>query len=73
MYMLTVGGFGLWLTYGVAKVEWPLIVTNAICLALSTFILFMTLLPSARRREVAAALDPTESHNIGPTRPDDDG
>ena len=66
MYLLTVGGFGLWLSYGWLRRDWPLVVTNAICLSLSAFILVMTLLPSRRRREVAATLDPTETRRAKP-------
>ena len=57
MYVLTVTGFGLWTLYGALRLEWPLIVPNAICLAMSAFILVMTLLPSRRRKVVAAELD----------------
>ena len=38
---------------------WPLIVSNAICLALSAFILVMKLLPRPKKQQVAEALDPT--------------
>lgn len=58
MYSVTVVGFALWLVYGVARVEWPLIVTNGVCLALSAFILVMKLLPNRKTREVAKAIDP---------------
>lgn len=68
MYLLTVGGFGIWLAYGWLKLDWPLVVTNAICLGLSAFILLMKLLPSRRRREVAAKLDPTETRHTKPPR-----
>lgn len=61
MYVLTVSAFALWLAYGALKSEWPLIATNAICLALSAFILTMTLLPGRRRRRLAAKLDPSAS------------
>lgn len=56
MYGITVVGFALWLTYGVLLGQWPLIATNAICLALSSFILAMKLLPLRRREAVADAL-----------------
>ena len=59
MYVITVVGFSLWLTYGLLLGEWPLIVTNGICLALSAFILAMKLLPRAQKEAVASALDPT--------------
>lgn len=50
MYALTVAGFSLWLTYGVIQRQWPLMVTNGCCLALSLLILVMLLVPAARRR-----------------------
>ena len=59
MYIVTVIGFALWLTYGWLLGKWPLIVSNGICLALSAFILWMKVLPHHRREAVAAALDPT--------------
>ena len=58
MYMVTVVGFALWLAYGIMKGEWPLIVTNGICLVLSGFILIMKLLPKPKKDAVADALDP---------------
>lgn len=57
MYLLTVSAFGLWLVYGVMLQQWPLVVSNAVCFALSGFILVMTLLPKARRDKVAATLN----------------
>ncbi|GIL38118.1 SemiSWEET family sugar transporter [Roseiterribacter gracilis] len=59
MYAVTVVGFALWTTYGVALGQWPLIVSNAICLVVSAFILAMTLLPRPKKEQVADALDPT--------------
>jgi hypothetical protein len=44
--------------YGLLLGQWPLIVTNGICLALSGFILAMKLLPRRHREVVAEALDP---------------
>lgn len=58
MYAVTVSGFALWLAYGIARSEWPLIVTNAVCLGLSAFILAMKLLPKNATRRVARRLDP---------------
>jgi MtN3 and saliva related transmembrane protein len=58
MYAVTVTGFALWLAYGVMRGELPLIITNGVCLALSSFILAMTMLPQARKEAVAEALDP---------------
>ncbi|TPM05478.1 hypothetical protein FJ960_13925 [Mesorhizobium sp. B2-3-11] len=59
MYVLTVLGFALWLTFGLVKDEWPIIITNAVCLILSAFILLMTVLPRAKKEAVAEAVDPT--------------
>lgn len=58
-YGVTVVGFALWLGYGWMLGQWPLILTNGICLALSAFILAMTLLPRRGKEKVAAALDPS--------------
>ncbi|GGC83746.1 SemiSWEET family sugar transporter [Chelatococcus reniformis] len=60
MYALTVTGFALWVSYGIALRQWPLILANGICLAVSTFILVMILLPSRQKNEVADAVDPTK-------------
>lgn len=43
MYVLTVGAFALWTAYGAMTMQWPLIASNSICLALSGFILAMKL------------------------------
>ncbi len=59
MYTVTVVGFALWLAYGLMLWQWPLIVTNGICLGLSAFILVMKLLPRRQRNAVADTLDPT--------------
>ena len=58
MYGITVVGFALWLAYGLMLGQWPLIVTNSICLLLSAFILLMKVLPSQAKGAVADALDP---------------
>lgn len=39
MYALTVLAFALWLTYGIFRRDFALIVPNAVCLALSAYIL----------------------------------
>jgi MtN3 and saliva related transmembrane protein len=57
-YAITVAAFALWLAYGVMLARWPLILSNGICLALSGFILIMTLLPQAKKDQVAKTLDP---------------
>ena len=59
MYVVTVAGFSLWLGYGLLLGQWPLIVTNGVCLALSAFILAMKVLPRRQKEEVAETLDPT--------------
>lgn len=58
MYAVTVTGFSLWLAYGILLGEWPLIVTNAVCLAMSAFILAMRILPQRKKEAVADLLDP---------------
>ncbi len=58
MYTLTVTGFTLWTAYGVMLMQWPIIVTNTVCLALAGFILTMKLLPRRKRDAVADTLDP---------------
>jgi len=57
-YAITATAFALWLAYGVMLGRWPLILSNAICLALSGFILVMTLLPQRKKEQVAETLDP---------------
>jgi MtN3 and saliva related transmembrane protein len=58
MYGCTVTGFALWLAYGIALMQWPLILCNGICLLLSAFILFMKLSPQRVKDEVADKMDP---------------
>jgi MtN3 and saliva related transmembrane protein len=58
MYVVTVTGFSLWLAYGLLLGQWPLIITNGICLVLSGFILLMKILPRHQKEKVAEALDP---------------
>lgn len=43
MYVITVTGFTLWLVYGILLGGVPLIIANAICLALSATILVLKL------------------------------
>jgi MtN3 and saliva related transmembrane protein len=68
MYVLTVSAFALWMTYGVLLSDWVLIVPNAICLALSGFILMMLILPSAKREKVADKVEGMAKPGTG-TRP----
>ncbi len=58
MYAITVLGFALWLSFGIMKTEWPIIITNGVCLLLSAFILVMTILPRSKKDAVADALNP---------------
>jgi MtN3 and saliva related transmembrane protein len=59
MYLVTVAGFILWTTYGILLGAWPVAASNSVCLALSTFILTMKVLPRAGKAKVADALNPT--------------
>jgi MtN3 and saliva related transmembrane protein len=58
MYGITVAGFALWCAYGVMLGQWPLIISNSICLLLSGFILMMKLLPRRAKHRVADAVTP---------------
>jgi len=58
MYAITVTGFALWTTYGIMLTQWPIIVTNSVCLLLAGFILMMKLLPRRAKNTVADAFDP---------------
>lgn len=40
MYLLFTAGVALWLVYGLALGEWPIILANAVTLALASLILF---------------------------------
>ncbi len=57
MYLITVVCFVSWLVYGLLVMQWAIIVQNVICLALSSFILTMKLLPRAKTEAVAEAVD----------------
>lgn len=57
MYVLTVMAFALWLTYGIVKGDWALIVPNLICLAMSLFILGMILMSAQTRHAVADSVE----------------
>jgi MtN3 and saliva related transmembrane protein len=43
MFALTVTGFGLWTAYGALSGSWPIVLSNAVCLALSAVILGLKL------------------------------
>ena len=57
-FAMTAAGFALWSVYGVMLGRLPLILSNGICLVLSSFILVMTLLPQRKKERVASSLDP---------------
>lgn len=59
MYGLTVLAFAMWLTFGILKGEWALIIPNGLCLLLALFIFGLILLPENKTAEVAEKLDPT--------------
>lgn len=48
----------LWTLYGIGLGEWPLIVTNSVCLLLASFILLMTLLPQSKKDAMADTVEP---------------
>ena len=60
MYTMTVSGFALWLGYGIATTQWALILSNAICLVLSAFILIMKCAPAAIKRAICETVAPSE-------------
>jgi MtN3 and saliva related transmembrane protein len=41
MYLVTVTGFSFWIVYGLMITSWPVVASNAVCLALSGAILFL--------------------------------
>ena len=43
MYLVTVAGFVLWTTYGVVIGKWPIVASNAVCLAMSAAVLALKL------------------------------
>jgi MtN3 and saliva related transmembrane protein len=53
MYVITVTGFALWLAYGWQLGAWPIVLANAICLALSSFILLLKLAGDGTRAAIA--------------------
>jgi MtN3 and saliva related transmembrane protein len=59
MYVITVIGFALWAAYGTTLGQWPLVISNVICLALSGFILSMKLLPRRNKQEVIEEVNKT--------------
>lgn len=49
MYSVFTAGVALWLAYGIALGEWPIIVANAVTLALASAILAMKIVLMDRR------------------------
>ena len=43
MYLVTVSGFVLWTAYGVMIGKWPIMASNAVCLAMSAAVLALKL------------------------------
>lgn len=60
MFALTSLAFAAWTTFGLLKMEWALIIPNAICLCFALFILGMIALPRRETEKVAEKLDPTD-------------
>ena len=48
MYVVTVAGFALWKSYGVALKSWPLVASNLVSLGLSAMVLGLKLFYSRR-------------------------
>ena len=53
MYGAFTGGVALWLAYGLLLAQWPIVVANALTLALASVILGMKLAVERGRREQA--------------------
>ena len=60
IYAITVLGFALWLAFEIMKAEWPIMITNGVCLLLSAFILVMTVLPRPEKDAIAEVFDPDD-------------
>jgi MtN3 and saliva related transmembrane protein len=56
--IVTVVGFSFWLSYGLLTSRWPLVISNALCLLLSAFILVMKLLSQDKKEAVREIVDP---------------
>ena len=41
MFMVMIGGVGLWTVYGILKKDFPIILFNGICFALNLFLLYL--------------------------------
>lgn len=58
MWIAEVVTFALWTAYGVMLGQVPIIVTNAVCGVMATFILVMKLVARPTRDRIADAVDP---------------
>ncbi|HMO43963.1 MAG TPA: SemiSWEET transporter [Phenylobacterium sp.] len=58
MYVVTVTGFALWVSYGVMIGSLPILATNIVCLTLSSLILAMKRRYSHRATPPASGLEP---------------
>nr|MBP6112885.1 hypothetical protein [Sphingobium sp.] len=51
--------FALWMTYGILRSDWALVVPNALCLIMAAFILMMTMFSRRKRERVAEVIEST--------------
>ena len=58
MYSTFTVGVALWLAYGWSLGQWPIVVANAVTLALSTTILTVKIVEVRKRRGTAAGAEP---------------
>ena len=56
MWILSTVAFAIWIGYGIALGEWPIIIPNSLCFLLAGFILTLKLLPSRKRDAVAETI-----------------
>lgn len=70
MYMLTVSAFALWLSYGVLKMDWALIVPNALCFLLSLFIFVMISVSRRTRNRIAETIEQGLTKGVSVTNGD---
>ncbi len=46
MFVILCLGVGLWLVYGILKIDWPIILTNGVSLVLNGIMLYVVLMSS---------------------------
>ena len=56
MWILSAVAFAVWTTYGILLGEWPIMIPNALCLLLSSFILALKVMPGHKRDAIADAV-----------------